>query len=488
MRKKTYGTFVTDEQDNHSGRIFGAFFDLLKALAINIKEFISYGFLSILSFSIWKVFYLLPFPPKFTKSVNTWIRSVAHFLNLVTFRKVDTYLNPSRPTTSLSSEEKEFQMVERHFQKMTLSSTHYISSIEFINNSVLQKKFDAKKEKFKSNGIPYEEIWAYHGTHPCNVLNICINNLSIIKRTSFGHGYYFSEFPEYSENYGKALILFKILPGGSGPSQIKKIPKNDHAQLETRKPEWKNKGYIWVIPKNDQFVPYCVISLEKNIKESRMRASTSHTETFISDKYFLSQSDAQTALDFAGSKSNIAIPKLDARNLANTKVLMIEYKRTISSEAFKSGYFDVALVNDNLYEWQIKIFKVDSDSNLAADLGRLKENNGQDYVLLSFTFPEDFPFKPPFVRVISPVLDGGFITKAGAVCLELLTPQGWFATYSIESIIIQLGLTLVQGEARINFETNPKHRYTMLGAEISFQRLMKIHQKHNWKNIDADDS
>ena len=152
------------------------------------------------------------------------------------------------------------------------------------------------------------------------------------------------------------------------------------------------------------------------------------------------------------------------------------------------GFFDVALVNDNLYEWHIKLFKVDSDSNLAADLGRSKENNGQDYVLLSFTFPEDFPFKPPFVRVISPVLDGGFITKAGAVCLELLTPQGWFATYSIESIIIQLGLTLVQGEARINFETNPKHRYTMLRAEMSFQRLIRIHQKHDWKNINADDS
>ena len=80
-----------------------------------------------------------------------------------------------------------------------------------------------------------------------------------------------------------------------------------------------------------------------------MHASTSHAESFFSDKYFLSQSDAQTALDFVGSKSNIAIPKLDARNLANTKVLMIEYQRTISSEAFKSGYFDIYVIGDFLY-------------------------------------------------------------------------------------------------------------------------------------------
>ena len=107
-------------------------------------------------------------------------------------------------------------------------------------------------------------------------------------------------------------------------------------------------------------------------------------------------------------------------------------------------------------------------------------------ILFSFRFPEDFPFKPPFVRVVSPVLDGGFITKAGAVCLELLTPQGWMAGYSIESIIMQLGLTLVQGEARINFKTNPKDKYTEQGAEYSYKFLVSVHQKHGWKDDSAN--
>ena len=44
-------------------------------------------------------------------------------------------------------------------------------------------------------------------------------------------------------------------------------------------------------------------------------------------------------------------------------------------------------------------------------------------ILLSFSFKDSFPFAPPFVRVISPCLKGGFITQAGAVCMELLTPQ-----------------------------------------------------------------
>ena len=66
------------------------------------------------------------------------------------------------------------------------------------------------------------------------------------------------------------------------------------------------------------------------------------------------------------------------------------------------------------------------------------------------------------------VLHGGFITKAGAVCLELLTPQGWVGGYTIESIIVQLAVTLVQGEARINFSALPNHIYTLQGKLNNF--------------------
>ena len=62
----------------------------------------------------------------------------------------------------------------------------------------------------------------------------------------------------------------------------------------------------------------------------------------------------------------------------------------------------VELKDDNLFEWRVQIFKVDPDSKLTKDLNRLKEEKGQDNILFSFTFSNEFPFKPPFVRVISP--------------------------------------------------------------------------------------
>ena len=49
-------------------------------------------------------------------------------------------------------------------------------------------------------------------------------------------------------------------------------------------------------------------------------------------------------------------------------------------------FFQVELVNDSLYEWNVKIRRVDPDSPLADDLKKLKEREGKDYILMSFMF------------------------------------------------------------------------------------------------------
>lgn len=57
------------------------------------------------------------------------------------------------------------------------------------------------------------------------------------------------------------------------------------------------------------------------------------------------------------------------------------------------------------------------------DLQILKEKEGADFILLNFSFKDNFPFDPPFVRVVSPVLSGGYVLGGGAICMELLTKQ-----------------------------------------------------------------
>ncbi|XP_063494788.1 ubiquitin-conjugating enzyme E2 Q2 isoform X2 [Symphalangus syndactylus] len=134
--------------------------------------------------------------------------------------------------------------------------------------------------------------------------------------------------------------------------------------------------------------------------------------------------------------------------------LMKELRDIYRSQSYKTGIYSVELVNDSLYDWHVKLQKVDPDSPLHSDLQILKEKEGIEYILLNFSFKDNFPFDPPFVRVVLPVLSGGYVLGGGALCMELLTKQGWSSAYSIESVIMQINATLVKGKARVQFGAN----------------------------------
>uniref|UniRef100_A0AAZ3Q5Z5 E2 ubiquitin-conjugating enzyme n=1 Tax=Oncorhynchus tshawytscha TaxID=74940 RepID=A0AAZ3Q5Z5_ONCTS len=150
------------------------------------------------------------------------------------------------------------------------------------------------------------------------------------------------------------------------------------------------------------------------------------------------------------------------------------------------GIYSVELVNDSLYEWHVKIRTVDPDSPLHSDLQVLKEKEGVDYILLSFSYKDNFPFDPPFVRVVSPVLAGGYVLGGGALCMELLTKQGWSSAYSIESVIMQINATLVKGKARVQFGAN-KNQYSLARAQQSYKSLVQIHEKNGWYTPPKED-
>ncbi|PSN51396.1 Ubiquitin-conjugating enzyme E2 Q2 [Blattella germanica] len=50
------------------------------------------------------------------------------------------------------------------------------------------------------------------------------------------------------------------------------------------------------------------------------------------------------------------------------------------------GMYSIDLVNDSLYEWNIRLMSVDPDSPLHNDLVLLKEKEGKDSILLNMTF------------------------------------------------------------------------------------------------------
>uniref|UniRef100_A0A672LJ61 E2 ubiquitin-conjugating enzyme n=1 Tax=Sinocyclocheilus grahami TaxID=75366 RepID=A0A672LJ61_SINGR len=166
--------------------------------------------------------------------------------------------------------------------------------------------------------------------------------------------------------------------------------------------------------------------------------------------------------------------------------LMKELREIYRSQSYKTGIYSVELVNDSLYEWHVKLRTVDPDSPLHSDLQVLKEKEGMDYILLNFSYKDNFPFDPPFVRVASPVLSGGYVLGGGALCMELLTKQGWSSAYSIESVIMQINATLVKGKARVQFGAN-KNQYNLARAQQSYKSLVQIHEKNGWYTPPKED-
>jgi len=165
-----------------------------------------------------------------------------------------------------------------------------------------------------------------------------------------------------------------------------------------------------------------------------------------------------------------------------TDRLMKELRDIYRSDAFKAGVYSVELVNDSLYEWNVKLQIVDTDSPLYNDLLQLKEKEGQDHILLNIHFKEMFPFEPPFVRVVAPVISGGYVLVGGAICMELLTKQGWSSAYTVEAVIMQIAATLVKGKARISGPKagGAKGAYSLARAQQSFKSLVQIHEKNGW--------
>lgn len=89
-----------------------------------------------------------------------------------------------------------------------------------------------------------------------------------------------------------------------------------------------------------------------------------------------------------------------------TDRLMKELRDIYKSDSFKNNMYQIDLVNDSIYEWNVRLMAVDPDSPLSHDLALLKEKEGKDAILLNMLFKDTYPFEPPFVRVVHPIISG----------------------------------------------------------------------------------
>lgn len=154
-------------------------------------------------------------------------------------------------------------------------------------------------------------------------------------------------------------------------------------------------------------------------------------------------------------------------------------RRRLASDLYKIMMADTAEAGfslepcdeDSMDKWCIKLFGFDEDANLAKDLTVC----GMDHVELEMGFPDQYPFEPPFVRVVKPRFkrQTGFV-MSGALCMELLTNDGWNPINDIESVIVSIRSLMVVGDGRLQAAVDMgRDEYKKVLEEVLKKRKME---------------
>jgi ubiquitin-conjugating enzyme E2 Q len=134
--------------------------------------------------------------------------------------------------------------------------------------------------------------------------------------------------------------------------------------------------------------------------------------------------------------------------------------RIMNQDTEVAGFSLAPQSEDCMDHWTIKLFQFDNESNLAKDMQVL----GINHIALEMKFPNQYPFEPPFVRVVQPRFkrQTGFVMN-GALCMELLTKDGWNPINDIESVIVSIRSLLVVGDGRLQAAVDlPETKYQAL--------------------------
>lgn len=168
--------------------------------------------------------------------------------------------------------------------------------------------------------------------------------------------------------------------------------------------------------------------------------------------------NAETPTDFVPSTLDFntlpMMPTPKYATQATTKRLQAELKTLakiqFSTDPAALGWFIDFEKMDNIYQWIVELHSFhtfivkDKPLPLAEDMKKA----GATSIVLEIRFGPEFPFSPPYIRVIRPRFlpfqlgGGGHVVIGGAMCMELLTNTGWSGILSMESVLMQVRMAI----------------------------------------------
>ena len=145
------------------------------------------------------------------------------------------------------------------------------------------------------------------------------------------------------------------------------------------------------------------------------------------------------------------------------------------------------LVESDMANWWIKLTGFDdpNSSENSKELGKHLSRMGMDGVELRVKFHHDHPVEPPFIWVHKPRLQGGRVFAGGAMCMDLLMPQGWSPANTVPAVMRAVR-SEIEGETKC-FEhlcygpTGEVMTNTYESAQQDFKYIQSAHS--SWQGV-----
>lgn len=334
---------------------------------------------------------------------------------------------------------------------------HTVKSIKLTNNFLKQFKMNYNDDiekcfQMKKTEPGFENtIYLYHGTPYENMYSIFRNGLKnastnkklALHGAAYGNGIYLSNNVNISLGYCygdyKIILIYEVC----------------------NKKEWNRSVGIYVVPDENALILRYML-----VFDAKISLDISLKLEALNNK--LSSGGLQYYEQVLEERKHVTISE------KCEKRLMLEYKRVKKNNPEELGFIVNLSEDSKLKIWNVSFNKINEKLEL-----QMKKLN-ISHIQLEIIFPDQFPFEPPFVRIVSPrfKLLTGHITSGGSLCMQLLRKQDWIPTTTVESLIMQIKIALIDGNAQID-ESMPTNSYSLDEAKISFERAMEAH-KAEW--------
>lgn len=289
----------------------------------------------------------------------------------------------------------------------------------------------------RSKGQPLHYL--FHGSRWCNWYSIlrnglknCSNSKLMTAGAAYGAGIYLSDNVQLSYNYGV-----------SGKKSV--------------------VGVFEVINKDKYFKGPQVFVVDD--------------ETAVIQRYLMILKDHK-AVNEINNLFNKTIHEQKANalikyNQKSIKKIIREYK-TLMKMKQEGSLFRIVVNPDYPFEWKIFMHSFDKQCSLAQDMDKL----GIKEIELEIRFPQNYPFSPPFLRVVQPrfMQQTGHITSMGAICNQILTEKGWVPTCTTESLVTIVISEIIEGNGRID----PQRYHIPYSLEEAQESFIRVAKSHGW--------